>query len=57
MFGKNKIETINEKNNEWNGEIVYKQPEILMVDCDKKECDKLKEKGYNIEVGTFRQKI
>ena len=55
FIGRNKIEIINEKNNK-EMEVTYKIPEILMVDCDKEESDKLKEKGFNIELGTFGKK-
>ena len=33
--------------------IEYQTPEILMIDCDNEECDKLKEKGFNIDTGSF----
>ncbi len=34
-------------------EVLYNSPEILMIDCEKVESDKLIEKGFNIEIGTF----
>lgn len=52
FIGRNKIEIINEKDN-IKSEVTYKKPEILMIDCDKEESDKLKENGFNIELGTF----
>ena len=55
FIGRNKIDIINEKNN-ITREVTYKKPEILMIDCDKEESDKLKEKGFNIELGTFGKK-
>ena len=53
FIGRNKIETININQ---KSEITYKSPEILMIDCDKGESDKLKEKGFNIELGSFGKK-
>ncbi len=55
FIGRNKIEITNKKNN-IKKEVTYKKPEILMIDCDKEESDKLKEKGFNIELGTFGKK-
>lgn len=55
FIGRNKIEIINKKDN-IKKEVTYKKPEILMIDCDKEESDKLKEKGFNIELGTFVKK-
>lgn len=52
FIGRNKIEIINKKDN-IKCEVTYKKPEILMLDCDKEESDRLKEKGFNIELGTF----
>ena len=49
FIGRNKIEIINKKDN-IKKEVTYKKPEILMIDCDKEESDKLKEKGFNIEL-------
>ena len=55
FIGRKKIEIINEKDN-IKKEVTYKKPEILMIDCDKEESDKLEEKGFNIELGTFGKK-
>lgn len=56
FIGRNRIETLSEKDNIIKKEIKYKIPEILMIDCDECECKKLKEKGFNIETGTFGRK-
>ena len=47
FIGRNKIEIINKKDN-IKCEVTNKKPEILMLDCDKEESDRLKEKGFNI---------
>ena len=41
------------ENKDLEEKIKYQKPEILMIDCDKKVNDELKEKGFNIEVGSF----
>jgi hypothetical protein len=56
FIGRNKIEIVTEKDNSTKIEIKYKTPEILMIDCDENECEKLKEKGFNIAIGTFGKK-
>lgn len=43
----------NREENEVEIETKYMTPEILMIDCDEKECRKLKEKGFNVQEGSF----
>lgn len=43
-------------NKKENIAIKYNKPEILMIDCEKEVSDKLKEKGFNIENGSFGKK-
>ncbi len=44
------------KNKELKGNKKFKTPEILLIDCEDKVIDKLKESGFNIEVGSFGKK-
>ena len=56
FIGRKKIGIVGETDNPIKIETKYKTPEILMIDCDKGESDKLKEKGFNIELGSFVKK-
>lgn len=53
IIGKNKMVKENLNNDNIKKQIKYEIPEILMIDCEEEECNKLKEKGFNIEKGTF----
>lgn len=54
---KDKEEILGKKTpNTANGIVKYNEPAILMIDCDKTECEKLREKGFNIEIGSFGKK-
>lgn len=55
MFIRRKIVEAPIKGGEEN-EVKYNVPEILMIDCDEKESNKLKEKGFNIELASFGKK-
>lgn len=55
MIIERKIVGVPIKDGEEN-KVKYNSPEILMIDCDEKESNKLKEKGFNIEVGSFGKK-
>lgn len=39
-----------------NISIKYNKPEILMIDCEEEISKRLKEQGFNVEVGSFGQK-
>ncbi len=56
IIGRKKIEITDSNNDNEENKVIYKNPEILMIDCDENECEKLKEKGFNIELGTFGKK-
>ena len=56
FIGRKKIEVTNSNDDNKENKVIYKCPEILMIDCNGKEVDKLKEKGFNIEIGSFGEK-
>ena len=47
------IEIVNENKNVMKEEVLYSQPEILMIDCEESDVKKLRSNGYNIETASF----